>query len=483
MDGIALSGRLLKADTQPVIMATGYNRSVCSVGVVHLGFGAFHRAHQAVYFDDYMDASGDLRWGIAAVNLRGSESGHFATVEAEIASNDGYFLQSYSADGEVTLRRVRPHIDFKDWSKGRADAEDILSQASVHLVTITVTESGYYTDPNGDLNEADTTIAFEVSGGASTSVYGYLRAALAKRVASIDAPLTIACCDNIRQNGKMLRRNLLAYLKACDDNDLATWVDANVAFPCSMVDRITPRSPESLGQELTALVGRDVTAPVMAEDFSQWVLQDNAAAEMPDLAKAGVTVTADVDPYEEAKIRVLNGGHTALVYLAALDGVETFGAAMADRYLNTHFENFETKEVLPAIQIDLPFSKEVYLADVTRRFRNQAIGDTIARISSDGMAKFPIFIRPTLEGCFKQGIMPKFSIRSIASWYVFARHVAAGKIPFDYVEPNWNDLKALLGTDAFVTNRQLWGDLPVRHPEFAETLRHEIKELETTCPV
>ncbi len=469
--------------THAPLSATTYDRSACQVGVVHLGFGAFHRAHQAVYLDDYMETSGDLNWGIAAVNLRGSETGHFETAKADITRNDGYYLKSYSSDGAVTVRMVRPHIAFADWSTERKKAEALLSNPTVHLVTITVTESGYYTDPNVDLNTADATIAAEIKGRAPQSVYGYLRAALGQRMTSTAAPLTIACCDNIRQNGKMLRRNLLAYLTACGDHDLATWVQENAVFPCSMVDRITPRSPADLGPELSALTGKNITSPVMAEDFTQWVLQDSATAQMPDLAQAGVTVTADVDPYEETKIRVLNGGHTALVYMAALEGVATFDAAMRVPKLNAHFHNFESKEVLPAITIDLPFSKQDYLSDIARRFGNEAIGDTVARISADGMAKFPIFIRPTLEGCFEQGILPIFTIRSIASWHLFAQHVLAGKIPFEYVDPRWDDLQALLGTDTFLTNRQLWGDLPEQYPAFVQTLRQEIKELESQWPV
>lgn len=473
----------MNSATQMAIHATGYDRSACDVGVVHLGFGAFHRAHQAVYIDDYMDVSGDLRWGIAAVNLRGSETAHFDTAKSDIARHDGYHLKSFSAEGNVALRLVRSHIEFADWSADIDGAEGLLSKPSVHLVTITVTESGYYTDPNGNLNTADATIQSEAQGGKAQSVYGYLRAALSKRMATIAAPLTIACCDNIRQNGKMLRRNLIAYLEACGDMKLMDWVTANVAFPCSMVDRITPRSPAELSTELTTLIGTEVASPIMAEDFIQWVLQDSKGADMPDLAQAGVTVTADVDPYEETKIRVLNGGHTALCYLAALEGIETFDAAMRVDHLNAHFRDFESREVLPAITIDLPFSKDDYLKSIARRFGNRAIGDTVARICADGMAKFPIFIRPTLEGCLKQDIMPVYAIRSIASWYVFARHVAAGKIPFKYVEPSWDDLQTLLGTDGFVTNRQLWGDLPNTYPEFAATLRQEIKELELKWPV
>ncbi|MEM7260284.1 MAG: mannitol dehydrogenase family protein, partial [Pseudomonadota bacterium] len=280
-----------------------------------------------------------------------------------------------------------------------------------------------------------------------------------------------------------LKGNLLSYLRACKDNDLADWVENNVAFPCSMVDRITPRSPASLAEEFTELVGSAVSSPIMAEEFIQWVLESTSTGDMPDLAKAGVTVTADVDPYEETKIRVLNGGHTALAYLAALEGVETFDAAMRVPQLLEHFRNFETKEVLPAITLELPFSKTEYLQQIIDRFGNAAIGDTVARICADGMAKFPIFIRPTLEGCLAQGIMPIHAIRSIASWYVFALHVDAGKISFDYVEPAWKDLQAMLHSSAFLTNKQLWGELPEKYPDFVQTLQREITEMESKWPV
>lgn len=468
---------------QPHIAATTYDRAACQVGVVHLGFGNFHRAHQAVYIDDYMETSGDLRWGIAAVNLRGSETQHVQTAAKDIARNDGYFLKSVSAEGDVALRRVRSHVAFLDWSTDTIAAEAVVAASDVHLITITVTESGYYLDPNGDLDPTDPTIAAEAAGGTGQSVYAYLRAALRHRMTQTGAPLTIACCDNIRQNGKMLHRNLLAYLNLCGDTDLVCWVSESIAFPCSMVDRITPRSPDSLSAELTALVGRDVTSPIMAEDFIQWVLQDSAAAAMPALAQAGVTVTHDVDPYEETKIRVLNGGHTALCYLAALQGVETFDQAMRVADLHAHFRAFETEEVLPALTLDLPFSKADYLDSIDRRFGNAAIGDTVARICADGMAKFPIFIRPTLAGCLQQGIMPVHAIRSIASWYVFARHVAAGKIPFDYVEPSWDDLTAMLGQDTFITSARLWGDLPHTYPAFADAMRAAISEMEALWPV
>ena len=468
---------------QTLFSDTSYDRSACQVGVVHIGFGAFHRAHQAVYIDDFMQASADLRWGIATVNLRSADKPHFDMAMQDITRNDGYFLKSYSADGDITLRRVRSHIAFSDWSSEEAEAEAMIAEETVKLVTITVTESGYYTDSNGDLALTNPAIEAEISSGAKQTIYGYLRAGLTLRKHTIDAPVTIACCDNIRQNGKMLQRNLLAYLEACGDLSLRDWVVKNVAFPCSMVDRITPRSPSELAAELSDTLDRHISAPVMAEDFIQWVLQDTTKSDLPNLAEVGVTVTTNVDPYEETKIRVLNGGHTALVYMAALMGIDTFDAAMRDPDLLEHFHGFETQEVLPAITIDLPFSKESYLQKIEQRFGNQAIGDTVARISADGMAKFSIFILPTIEGCLSQGITPHFAIRSIASWHQFARHCAAGNIPFDYNEPSWDVLEPMLGTEEFITSPQLWGNVAETYPIFADILRQEIAEMEMKWPV
>jgi D-arabinitol 4-dehydrogenase len=462
------------------IAASSYDQADCAIGVVHLGYGAFHRAHQAVYIDTYMAQSGDLNWGIAAVNLRAAQAATFAEHKA---GDKGYLLKSVAPNGEISLSRVRSHLAFSDWSTQPAASEEYLSLPTVKLVTITVTESGYYTDPKGALDLADPVISAEIAGGQGISVYAYLAAALAQRKEAIDAPVTICCCDNIRSNGKMLQRNFMTYLAARGLDDLRNWVSDNAAFPCSMVDRITPRATNELAQDLSHLTGEPVTHPVMAEAFVQWVLEDRFASDMPDLAAVGVTVTGNVDPFEETKIRVLNGGHTCLAYLAALRGISTFDQAMLAPDLFDHFWAFETTEVLPALTLDLPFSKEAYLDSIAARFKNPAIADTVARICADGVAKFPIFIRPTLEGCLRQGILPRHGIQSIASWYVFAKHVGAGKIAFDYAEPSWPMLESILHPAAFIHSQQLWGDLPLHYPEFADALRAAIKEMEQSWPI
>jgi D-arabinitol 4-dehydrogenase len=338
----------------------------------------------------------------------------------------------------------------------------------------------------GALNPEDPSIVAELDGGAPRTVYAYLTRALARRKAAGLGGISILCCDNIRRNGKMLQSNLFAYLDLIGAGDLGEWVRNCVTFPCSMVDRITPRSTEALQSEVDALFGPGPFSPVMAEDFTQWVVDDHFAAARPDLTKVGVTFTKNVDPYEEAKIRILNGGHTCLAYLGALAGHHTFDQAMADPQLFAHFEEFERSEVLPALVDELPFDKNLYLDQIITRFKNASIGDTVERICADGYLKFPIFIHPTLAGCLKQGIMPQAGLRAIASWYVFCKHIEAGTLPIAYGEPYWDNLRELLQdgqVDRFAQSASLWGTLPQEHPEFITALIAAITEMEKEWPV
>ena len=466
----------------PAIFATGYDRSECRVGIVHVGYGAFHRAHQAVYVDDYMDATDDLNWGIAAVNLRASESAAFA----EAAAADGGYLLKYTGTSAPTAwRMVRSHLVFADWSQDSEAAEALVALESVHAITITVTESGYYLDDAGHLNTSDPVIAAELAGGKPSSIFGYLSAALKRRHAVDGAPVSVLCCDNIRGNGKMLRRAMLAWLEVAGDDVLAAWVAQHVTFPCSMVDRITPRSTPALTDEVEALFPKLAHSPVHSEDYIQWVLEDNFASHMPDLTHAGVEIVEDVDPYEEAKIRILNGGHTGLAYLGALAGHQTFDQAMHDDALRRHFDGLEAEEVLPGLQLDLPFDRSAYCLRVAERFSNKDIADALERICMDGFAKFPIFIRPTVEGCLAQEIVPRRCYGSIASWYVYARRSAKQQTSIPYHEPNWHLLAPMLqpGCEAdFAAALLLWGNLPDRYPGFVDGIVNSIEEMDKTWP-
>ena len=473
----------MNSGSAPRLKSSTYDRSDCATGIVHLGFGAFHRSHQAVYVDRYMQETGDLRWGIAAINLRPCDSRNFAR---DVDAPRGYVLKTVSSTGETGFQVVRSHVDFADWSNDSSRAERILAETSVRMVTITVTESGYYLDDEGNLDRRDPVIAEELSGRNPRSVYACLSTGLRRRMKAGAGPVSVLCCDNIRRNGRMLRMNLMSYVRALGDGDLAHWLAANASFPCSMVDRITPKPELEHTEETRKLFSWQSGRTVMAEDFIQWVLEDDFAGPRPQLEKVGVTLTGNVDPYEEAKIRILNGGHSCLAYLGALSGHRTFDQAIADPELFDHFRGYEIEEVLPALDTHLPFDKEEYLEKVVARFRNRNTGDSLERICADGFAKFSIFIRPTLEGCFAAERRPHRGIRSVASWYVFAQRVLSGKLPFNYMEARMPALEPLLAEGAFTSfanSELLWGNMPRQYPEFERILKSKIKEMETIWPM
>lgn len=455
------------------------NSMTLDTGVLHLGFGAFHRAHQAEYFDRHIERTGDTRWGITAVNLRAADQAAFA----KAAKSDGYILRRLDNAGHVDDRMIRCHAGFIDWSSDRAATEAAMAIPSIQAVTMTVTEAGYSLDGKGLLDLNDPLIRAEIDGQPGQTVYAYLTAGLRQRAEKIDAPLTLLNCDNIRRNGKMLSRNLIAYLEAVGERDLVDWVSKNVTFPSSMVDRITPQPSAEHHAEAVSLYGEgvDLGPTIHAESFIQWVIEDNFAAAFPDLRPEDVTITPDVDPYEETKIRVLNGGHTALAYLGALSGLKRFDEVMADPLVAQHFRQFEHDEVIRALPATLPFNVEVYVDTVADRFSNQYIADSVERIVSDGFAKFPQFIRPTIRGCLEQGHVPQFCLKSIASWYHYTKQSLSGMASVPYREPNIDALKTLVNAadvSIFATNGQLWGDLPQLYPAFAAELTKAIVDFD-----
>ena len=457
---------------------TDYARDECAIGCVHIGYGAFHRAHQALYIDDYMQASGDLRWGIAAVNLRSSESDAF---DKATAADEGYVVKTIAPANRVSHRLVRSHVKFVDAAKQADEAYNLFSLPSVHMASMTVTESGYYFDPNWQLDLSAEPVAADLSGASSQTIYAFLSEALGRRAKQLDKPMTIFCCDNIRSNGDILADALLAYIEAQQNHQLADWVRKNVAFPCSMVDRITPRTTSDLESEIAASFPEFAHAPVHAEDFSQWVIEENFAADLPDLAQIGVQIVPDVEPYEEAKIRILNGGHSGLAYLGALAGHQTFDQAMRDPALRAHFDRWEQHEVLQGLDEHIPFNTSDYLHKIAGRFENRGIADHLERICMDGYSKMAIYIRPTLEACLQKGILPEAGFDCVASWIVSARHFQNGSVNFPYHEPHWDKLVSMIepGKEAEIaSDPQIWGDLPERFEHFVPGLVAAIQRMD-----
>ena len=410
-----------------------YDKSECQTGIVHIGYGNFHRAHQAMYIDKYMEETGDLRWGIVAVNLR----------------NEGFReIDDYILKTPSDYKLIRSHLDYIDWTKNRTIAKHMLTLPSVHLITITVTESGY---------------------APGSPLFEYLACGLRNR----NSPITILCCDNIRQNGIVLETQFLAYLYQTNQHELADWVRENVKFPSCMVDRITPRTTDALRQEVEELFPGYGSTTVQTEEYTQWVIEDKFASDFPDLTKVGVVITDDIEPYEETKIRILNGGHTSLAYLGALSGYDTFDQVMNDPTHRNHFKQLQKEEIAPSIDIELPFDIHDYIDTVEERFSNATNLDELDRICMDGFTKFHTFVVPSLRKCLEQDKRPMHIYKSIVAWYIYSRRFARGCTKIRYNEPNWTLLEPLLedgAIDAFVSNERLWGDIPKTYITFKKDL-------------
>lgn len=455
------------------LCAQEYDKDSVQAGVVHLGVGAFHRAHQAVYFDRLLANQGEQSWGIIGVNIRPQDSDMFARFSKQ---NGEYVLKTMAADGETKYEHIRSIVKQIDGAQTPLEVDNALADENIQLVTSTVTEGGYYLDENRILMLDHPAIKADVEGARNT-LYAFLYAGLKKRSETSKAKITLLCCDNLRHNGALLEAGLMQFIAAKKDNVLAQWIKENVSFPCSMVDRITPKPSQQHVDDVQARFGVDDQMTVMGEDFIQWVVEDNFAGKKPSLDLVGVQFVELVDPFEEAKIRILNAGHTCITYQAALKGLTYFDEAMRDPELNQYFTDFVTQDSIPAIGdsvVDLlPYSKII-----GQRFSNANIGDTVERICGDGYAKFPIFVFPTLEGIYRQGGTPDKTIQGIASWFTFIQLSNQGKLAFQYHEPNKAEMTAFTNDEAgilaFATDSFLWGSVPKEFPAFVEQLTQAI---------
>ena len=456
-----------------------FNREDCKTGFVHLGTGNFHRAHQALYINNYLNQTDDLNWGICAINLRKEEQENFDFLK----DRDGkYVLKTISTSGDKEYHEIHSILNLIDWSKDKEDAENILSNPDIEVVTITVTESGYYISENNKLNLNLEIVKNNIEKKESTIIFSYLLNALKKRMKSIDKEITLLCCDNIRENGVMLKNALKDYLENSKELELLEWVNKKVSFPSCVVDRITPRPPSDLKKEIADNFDINENCSVMAETFIQWVIEDNFIGKRPELEKVGVQFVQNVFPYEEAKIRILNGGHVALSYFGALKKYVTYDAAILDKELQQYFFELERKEIIPALGNEAPFDLEEYMMIIFDRFKNKNIGDKLERIAMDGVGKFPIFILPTINKCFQKNIIPENSIDAIASWYVFMCKILSKDLIFNYYEPSWDWIKNYLSDDKvedFACCKELWGDTPKKYIKFSNLLINKIKFLQT----
>lgn len=385
------------------IQAPRYRREDVGVGIVHFGVGNFFRAHEAWYVDQCLALPGQSGWGIVGVGLNGGSRG--AAKAREFQQQDGlYSLTEVAADGARTVSIIGA---LREYLLAPADPEAVLRRLAdpeTRIVSMTITEGGYNIDEKTGEFRLDTPAvqADLANPRRPATVFGYVVEGLRRRREAGVAPFTVMSCDNLRSNGHIAHTAFVGYARALDP-DLAAWIEANVTFPCSMVDRITPGVDTATRNALNAASGLDDGLPVLAEDFSQWVLEDKFCNGRPALEKAGVQFVDDVAGYEQVKVRMLNASHILLGALGLLLGYryahETVEDADLERFANAYW----TLDAMPQIDAPAGVDLDAYRRRLLSRFSNRAVADTLLRICSDGASKVQVFWTDTVRRSLTSG--------------------------------------------------------------------------------
>lgn len=414
-----LSQQTLAAVTKGVT-PPNYDRERLTSGIVHLGLGAFHRAHQALYTEAALE-QGDLRWGIVGVSLRD------ANVPKRLAAQN--CLYSVTArHREQASTRVVGALHRAMHAPSELDAVlAAIADPAVSIVTTTVTEKGYSQNPaTNDLDMTDPDVRHDLAQPhRPRTTLGVLAAGLARRPSS--SPLTIVCCDNMAGNGDLLRRLLLQYASAIDPA-LMRRIENSVSFPNSMVDRIVPAAtPSSIAFAADRLGLRD-DAALVCEPFTQWVIEDRFAGPRPPWEKGGALLTGDVRPYQAMKLRLLNGTHSVIAYAGQLCGLESVSDAMADPQLGTFARRLMTEDLLATVTPPPGYDVQSYCRELLTRFENPTLAHRTQQIAMDGTQKVPVRWLPALRESLAAGIERPLLERALAAWlhYLGNGHSDAG---------------------------------------------------------
>ena len=383
-----------------------------SEGIVHIGLGAFHRAHQAVYTQDAILRAGDRSWGIVAVAPRSQ-----ASVDA-MAAQDGFYTVLTREDSRQQAGIVGVHTAPLHLPSDPAAAVDALARPGTRIVTLTVTEKAYGLDPiTGGLSDRSAARA-EIAAGAPRSPIGLLVRGLQRR-AEHGAPVTVVCCDNLRANGAAVRglvHDYVALLPEPARGRTSAYIDGSVTFPNTVVDRIVPATTPDDLRSVPEIIGARDDIAVVAESFSQWVMQDRFAAGRPAWELAGATVTSDVSGYEQLKLRLLNAPHSALAYLGLFRGHRLIAESVRDDAVRAFVERLVTDELIPTVTAPNGVEPASYAADVLARFSNLALRYTNRQVAMDGSRKLPERLVSAVRERYAQGQPSPRALLVVAAW-------------------------------------------------------------------
>jgi mannitol 2-dehydrogenase len=438
----------------------GYDRRDLKAGIVHIGVGNFHRAHQAIYFDDLFGLGLDRDWAIVGAGVRDSDE----TMRQALLAQDLLTTVVEQETDHSAPRVTGAMIEFLKVGQPKAIL-DRLADPAIRIVSLTITEGGYYIDPASQaFNAAHPDIlADAVAIGAPRTAFGLIVAGLIARRANGTMPFTVMSCDNLPGNGHVTE-DAVSGLANLVDPTLGAWVKANVAFPNGMVDRITPATSDRERVLLQDSYGIVDARPVFCEAFRQWVLEDNFPAGRPALERVGVQFVADVAPFELMKIRILNGGHATIAYPAALLDIEFVHEAIQEPLIGRFLSKLLDDEIMPMVPPVPGTDLATYKKLIERRFANPKIGDTTRRLCLDGSNRQPKFILPSVSDRLQRGLPVDGLALVCALWCRYCQGETESGAAIAPNDPNWPRLQqqaraARMQPSKWLEMRDIFGDI------------------------
>jgi mannitol 2-dehydrogenase len=450
------------AGLDPAVAVPGYDRSALRAGIVHIGVGGFHRAHQAMYLDRLMSQGKALDWAIRGLGLLPGD----VRMRDALNGQDGlYTLLVKHPDGTVEPRVIGSIVDYHYAPDDPEAAVEMMADPAVRIVSLTVTEGGYHVNPvTGEFDATHPSIAADLRRGAvPATAFGYLTEALRRRRDRGHSPFTVLSCDNIQANGEVAGRMLVAFATA-KDADLGAWIGEHVAFPNSMVDRITPVTTDDDRTLLADRFGVEDSWPVVCEPYTQWVVEDRFVDGRPPWEDAGAQLVPDVMPYELMKLRLLNASHQALCYFAYLAGYRLVHEACQDELFSSFLLAYMTREARPTLAPVPGVDLDAYQRTLIERFSNGYVRDTVARLCAESSDRIPKWLVPVVRDNLARGGEVRLSAAVVASWARYAEGVDETGAPIEVVDRLADRLGAAARAYpeddlAFLRDRDLFGDL------------------------
>ena len=436
--------------------------------ILHLGLGFFHRAHLALYLHRLIE-SGDRGWVLAGGNTRPDMKELIAALAAQ---GGAYTLETVTPAGERSYTKITAINTVVPYEPSLAGLIAIGADPATRIISFTVTEAGYYLDAKNRLDLSYPDVAADLAaarqGKPGGTIYAALTAILRSRMRRSSGKVTLLNCDNLRHNGERFRSGLLQFITLLRDTELHDWVVANTSSPNAMVDRITPRPAPDVAARVKLATGWDDAAPVMSESFIQWVIEDDFCNGRPAWERVGVQMVESVNPYEEAKIRILNASHSCIAWAGTLVGYQFIHQGTHDPAIRQMAWDYVTNDTIPCLttpEHPSPIDLAAYRDVVLERFGNPAIQDTNQRVAMDAYSKIPGFIAPTV----RERLAANAPIASVAMlpalFLIFLQRWHRNEIPYAYHDQAMDPgavhaiCQAADPVEAFCRDTVLWGPL------------------------